>query len=232
MRMGPYMNNDQNQENFDQSGLDDFLYDIDDDKQENWQPYEQPIDSAIASHQPSTDYDDGWAEDLPSLTDMMEQGPGSMRQREQTSQPQCNIGEHKFETDLGSSASPLDEQRLQGKPPGRADSLHPGKNSDFIQPLLPQLETESFSPAKLFLTTDPPSELTMNSPKITAASALRKPVATTALKEGGDGDGALLGSPTRQEARSKPVLRPGMPAWVYDIDDDLVAGLQDIVDFV
>ena len=213
-----------------------------------------------SSDRPSTDhsdYSDVWADELPSITDVLELDhesrqsrhdstshyfstvsavpttQGTLKQLEDSrAMPKPEIPENK------SDASELEDALL-----GLDDSIaiQAGQSHDSMSN--PTLEVQDpvdleFQSGRLFFSTDSPEKMTPPTLKrdLTGGESTVSRQVTPSSKRpklGETVEEALFHSAETEETmRPPPVIKPGLPAWVYDFDPAFIAEYQDFVDFV
>lgn len=104
----------------------------------------------------------------------------------------------------------------------------------------PTFEAESSGMSKLFLSTESPEKVSEQRQKRKTAVSDQvedlfhsAPVPKRPKVSDGDDKAARSSSSAENQAKpAGPILKAGMPAWVYEMDPEFVAEWQDIVDFV
>ena len=211
-----------------------------------------------SSDQPSNSYSDEWASVLPSVRDILEQENRSYQSKQEpslgrlSSSSLCATNEGTAEqVQPGSSVKKFDLPGSNSDTLDIEDALIGLDDSIAMQPSLPTddatkplrkgpgLAEHQHQLKKLFCTTDSPekaispknkrgaSDCDLEAPSQTAPPQKRpKSVINTdrplLLTRSTDEDTSILCS----------LIKPGLPAWVYEFDPAFIAEYQDFVDFV
>lgn len=140
---------------------------------------------------------------------------------------------------LSDSVATKEEWRAQAA----SNDMRQSKSKDRSQEmtLREELRMEALDPSsKLFLSTDGPEKYTEPQPKRKASLVPEteeifsiEPAVKRSKMEDASGPVPRSTSGTEQQASiARPVIKPGQPAWVYEMDPEFIAEYQDFVDFI